>query len=48
MQVDQSLGQVPRQSYGGYKQSGLGREFSLEGMIEPFTQNKHVAMNITH
>ncbi len=48
VQVNQGLGQVPGQSYGGYKQSGLGREFSLEGMIDSFTQNKHVAMNLTH
>src|SRR6185437_3154968 len=31
VQVNQGLGQQPGHSYGGYKQSGLGREFSLEG-----------------
>lgn len=45
VQVNQGGGQVPGQSYGGYKQSGIGREFSLEGMIDSFTQNKHIALN---
>jgi hypothetical protein len=27
-------------SYGVYKQSGIGREFSLEGMLESFTQRQ--------
>jgi hypothetical protein len=31
VQFNQGLGQVPGHSYGGYKQSGIGREFSLEG-----------------
>ena len=34
MQVNQGLGQFPGESYGGYKQSGIGREYSLEGMLE--------------
>ena len=29
VQVNQGLGQSPGHSYGGYKQSGIGREFSL-------------------
>jgi acyl-CoA reductase-like NAD-dependent aldehyde dehydrogenase len=37
VQVRQGLGQASRHSYGGYKQSGIGREFSLEGMLESFT-----------
>src|SRR6056300_1481919 len=41
VQVNQGLGQVPGHSYGGYKQSGLGREFSLEGMLDSFTQRKN-------
>jgi betaine-aldehyde dehydrogenase len=32
--------------YGGYKQSGLGREFSLEGMLDSFTQRKSVTVNL--
>ncbi len=41
VQVNQGGGQVPGMSYGGYKQSGLGREFSLEGMLDSFTQRKN-------
>jgi hypothetical protein len=37
VQVNQGLGQVPGMSYGGYKQSGIGREFSLEGKLDSFT-----------
>ncbi|GAA3716266.1 aldehyde dehydrogenase family protein [Streptomyces tremellae] len=47
VQVNQGGGQVLGQSYGGYKQSGIGREFSLEGMIESFTQRKHVSVDIS-
>jgi hypothetical protein len=39
-QVNQGLGQIFRQSYGGYKESGIGREFSLEGMLESCTQKE--------
>jgi len=45
-QVNQGLGQSPGHSYGGYKQSGIGREFSLEGMLDGFTQRKHVTVNL--
>ncbi|WP_029536114.1 aldehyde dehydrogenase family protein [Saccharopolyspora spinosa] len=48
VQVNQGGGQVLGQSYGGYKQSGIGREFSLEGMVESFTQRKHVSVDTTH
>jgi acyl-CoA reductase-like NAD-dependent aldehyde dehydrogenase len=47
IQVNQGGGQVLGQSYGGYKRSGIGREFSLEGMIEGFTQRKHVSIETT-
>jgi len=47
VQVNQGLGQFPGQSYGGYKQSGIGREYSLEGMLEGFTQRKSVTVNLT-
>jgi betaine-aldehyde dehydrogenase len=30
------------------KQSGIGREFSLEGMLEGFTQRKHISIDISH
>lgn len=32
-------------SYGGYKQSGLGRELTLESMLEHFTVRKSVILN---
>jgi len=46
VQVNQGVGQAPGHSYGGYKQSGIGREFSLEGMLESFTQRKNVTVNL--
>jgi betaine-aldehyde dehydrogenase len=46
VQVNQGLGQFPGMSYGGYKQSGIGREFSLEGMLDSFTQRKNVTVNL--
>jgi betaine-aldehyde dehydrogenase len=46
VQVNQGLGQTPGHSYGGIKQSGIGREFSLEGMLDSFTQRKNVTVNL--
>jgi acyl-CoA reductase-like NAD-dependent aldehyde dehydrogenase len=46
VQVNQGLGQSPGHSYGGVKQSGIGREFSLEGMLDSFTQRKNVTVNL--
>ena len=46
VQVNQGLGQSPGHSYGGTKQSGIGREFSLEGMLDSFTQRKNVTVNL--
>ena len=46
VQVNQGLGQVVGQPYGGFKESGLGRENSLEGMLEGFTQRKSVTINL--
>jgi len=46
VQVNQGGGQVPGHSYGGVKQSGIGREFSLEGMLDSFTQRKSVTVNL--
>ncbi len=48
VQVNQGVGQSLGQSYGGIKQSGIGREFSLEGMLDSFTQTKSVTVNLTH
>ena len=47
VQVNRGLGQLPGMSYGGYKQSGIGREFSLEGMLDSFTQRKSVTVDLT-
>jgi acyl-CoA reductase-like NAD-dependent aldehyde dehydrogenase len=46
VQINQGLGQFPGQSYGGYKQSGIGREYSLEGMLDSYTQRKSVTINL--
>jgi acyl-CoA reductase-like NAD-dependent aldehyde dehydrogenase len=46
VQVNQGLGQQPGHSYGGYKESGIGREFSLEGMLDSFTQRKNITVNL--
>ena len=46
VQVNQGVGQSPGHSYGGFKQSGIGREFSLEGMLDSFTQRKSVTVNL--
>jgi betaine-aldehyde dehydrogenase len=46
VQINQGLGQFPGQSYGGYKQSGIGREYSLEGMLDSYTQRKNITVNL--
>lgn len=46
VQVNQGGGQMVGQSYGGYKQSGIGREVSLESMMAGFTQTKQVNIRI--
>lgn len=46
VQINQGGGQVPGQSYGGYKQSGIGREVSLEGMLAGFTQTKQINVKL--
>jgi betaine-aldehyde dehydrogenase len=48
VQVNQGGGQVLGQSYGGFKQSGIGREFSLEGMLDSYTQRKHISVRIDY
>lgn len=47
VQVNQGGGQVIGQSYGGYKQSGIGREFSIEGALDAFTQIKQINVKVT-
>ena len=46
VQVNQGLGQSPGQADGGFKQRGIGREYSLEGMLDSFTQRKCVTVNL--
>lgn len=46
IQINQGLGQFPGHSYGGFKQSGIGREYSLEGMLDSFTHRKSVTVNL--
>ncbi|MEJ7651315.1 MAG: aldehyde dehydrogenase family protein [Nakamurella sp.] len=46
VQVNQGGGQVVGQAYGGYKSSGIGREVSLEGAMEGFTQTKQINIKI--
>lgn len=46
VQINQGLGILPGHSYGGFKQSGIGREYSLEGMLESFTQRKSITVNL--
>jgi acyl-CoA reductase-like NAD-dependent aldehyde dehydrogenase len=47
VQVNQNLVVQPGLSYGGVKQSGLGKEASLEAMLEHFTHKKTVILNMT-
>jgi len=47
VQVNQNLVVQPGLSYGGIKQSGLGKEASLEAMLEHFTQKKTIILNMT-
>jgi aldehyde dehydrogenase (NAD+) len=47
IQVNQGGGQMVGQSYGGMKASGIGREFSVEGMLESFTQIKQINVKLT-
>src|SRR5207302_5779961 len=46
VQINQGLAQLPGQSYGGYKQSGMGREYSPEGMRGRYTPRKSVNLNL--
>ena len=46
IQINQGVGIVAGQSYGGVKMSGMGREYSLEGMLESFTQRKSITINL--
>ncbi|HKC55790.1 MAG TPA: aldehyde dehydrogenase family protein [Vicinamibacterales bacterium] len=46
IQIKPAARSVPGHSYGGFKRSGIGREYSLEGMLDSFTQRKSVTANL--
>jgi acyl-CoA reductase-like NAD-dependent aldehyde dehydrogenase len=46
VQVNQNLVVQPNLSYGGIKNSGLGKEASLESMLEHFTHKKTIMVNM--
>ena len=46
VQVNQNIVVQPGLSYGGVKQSGLGKEPSLEAMLDHFTHKKTVIVNM--
>ena len=46
VQVNQNLVVQPTLSYGGVKSSGLGKEASLESMLEHFTHKKTIIFNM--
>jgi acyl-CoA reductase-like NAD-dependent aldehyde dehydrogenase len=46
VQVNQNMVVQANMSYGGMKQSGLGREASLEAMLEHFTVKKTIIVNL--
>ncbi|WP_398469335.1 aldehyde dehydrogenase family protein [Tardiphaga sp.] len=47
VQVNQGKGQIMGQPYGGFKQSGIGKEMSLGSMLEGFSRSKTVTVNLT-
>jgi aldehyde dehydrogenase (NAD+) len=47
VQVNQNLVVQANMSYGGVKSSGLGKEASLESMLEHFTHKKTIILNLT-
>ena len=46
VQVNQNLVVQPTLPYGGYKKSGLGKEASLDSMLEHFTHRKTIILNL--
>jgi acyl-CoA reductase-like NAD-dependent aldehyde dehydrogenase len=44
--VNRHLNPGPEVPFGGYKQSGLGRETGMEGLAE-FLQTKHISLQLT-
>lgn len=46
VQVNQNLTIQPNLSYGGFKKSGMGKEASLESMLEHFTRKKTIVVSL--
>ena len=46
VQVNRGGGQLPGMTYGGFKESGIGREFSFEAALDGFTQRKTVTVGL--
>jgi aldehyde dehydrogenase (NAD+) len=46
VQVNQNVVVQPGLSYGGFKQSGIGKEATLEAMLEHFTKKKTVLISL--
>lgn len=46
VQLNQGFGQFLGQPYGGFKESGIGKEFSLDGMVHGFTRSKTVTVSL--
>ncbi len=46
VQINQNLVVQPNLAFGGYKSSGLGKEGSLGAMLEHYTRQKTILMNI--
>lgn len=46
VQVNQGKGQILGQPYGGFKESGLGKEMALHSMLESFSRLKTVTVSL--
>jgi len=46
VQLNQGFGQFAGQPYGGFKESGIGKEFAVDGMLHSFTRSKTVAVSL--
>src|SRR5207302_2251431 len=46
VQVNRGGGQLPGMHYGGFKESGWGREYAIEGALDAFTEIKNVTVNL--
>ena len=46
VQLNQGFGQFAGQPYGGFKESGIGKEFALDGMLYSFTRSKTVTVSL--